>query len=366
MPRPSGSVRATIVSESADIVAATAAKIFADLADPQVINSSADDNWKPRLWQALAQTGLTLAWVPEKQGGAGASLADGFAIISAAGRYAAPVPIAETLFAGWLLSQAEISSPAGEMAVAPMHPADRITLNSDGSLSGSARGISYAQEARHLAVCVHGASARSVALVEAGACAIPGGRSIAGEPRSTIVFDGVKPIHIAPAGTDFEQTSAMLMGAAIRSVASAGALQSILDLSLAYAKERIAFERPIGRFQVIQHNLARLAGEVAAAMTAAGSAADTIAGARTFDDAVFLEVASAKIRSAEAAEQAAAIAHQIHGAMGFTREHILHRYTLRLLSWRDDFGNESYWAAALGNRIAAGGAEELWPLLASR
>ena len=87
---------------------------------------------------------------------------------------------------------------------------------------------------------------------------------------------------------------------------------------------------------------------------------------RTFDDAVFLEVASAKIRSAEAAEQAAAIAHQIHGAMGFTREHILHRYTLRLLSWRDDFGNESYWAAALGNRIAAGGAEELWPLLASR
>ena len=53
-------------------------------------------------------------------------------------------------------------------------------------------------------------------------------------------------------------------------------------------------------------------------------------------------------------------------AMGFTREHILHRYTLRLLSWRDDFGNESYWAAALGNRIAAGGAEELWPLLASR
>jgi alkylation response protein AidB-like acyl-CoA dehydrogenase len=247
-----------------------------------------------------------------------------------------------------------------------MHPADRITLNCDGSLSGSARGISYAQEARHLAVCVHDATARSIALVEAGACAIPGGRSIAGEPRSTVIFDRVKPIHIASAGDDFEQTSAMLMGAAVRSVASAGALQSILNLSLAYANERIAFERPIGRFQVIQHNLARLAGEVAAAMTAAGSAADCLARARTFDDAVFLEVASAKIRSAEAAEQAAAIAHQIHGAMGFTREHILHRYTLRLLSWRDDFGNESYWAAALGNRIAAGGAEELWPLLASR
>src|SRR5207247_4970660 len=109
-----------------------------------------------------------------------------------------------------------------------------------------------------------------------------------------------------------------------------------------------------------------LAGEVAAAMTAAGSAADAPAHAYTFDDAVFLEVASAKIRAAEAAQEGAAIAHQIHGAIGFTREHILHRFTLRLLAWRDDFGNESHWAAALGNRVAARGAEELWPLVASR
>jgi acyl-CoA dehydrogenase len=105
---------------------------------------------------------------------------------------------------------------------------------------------------------------------------------------------------------------------------------------------------------------------VAAAMTAAGSAADAIAHAETFDDAVFLEAAAAKIRSAEAAQEGAAIAHQIHGAIGFTREHILHRFTLRLLAWRDDFGNESHWGAALGNRVAARGAEELWPLLASR
>jgi alkylation response protein AidB-like acyl-CoA dehydrogenase len=206
----------------------------------------------------------------------------------------------------------------------------------------------------------------SIALVEAGACGIRAGTSIAGEPRGTAIFDRVKPTGIAAAAADFDQTAAMLMGAAVRSVQSAGALQSILGISVAYANERIAFERPIGKFQAVQHSLARLAGEVAAVMTAAGSAADTIAHAQTFDEAVFLEVASAKIRSAEAAEHAAAIAHQIHGAIGFTREHILHRYTLRLLSWRDDFGNESYWAAGLGNRIAAGGAEEFWPLLASR
>jgi alkylation response protein AidB-like acyl-CoA dehydrogenase len=354
------------VNETADIVGQTAARIFADLADPQAINSSTDDAWKAPLWQALAQAGLTLAWVAEEHGGAGASLADGFEIISAAGRYAAPVPIPETLLAGWLLSRAGISSPPGEMAVIPMHPADCIRLNPDGTLSGSARGIAGCREARHLAVCAQNDAGTSIALVEPGTCRIRDGISIAGETRSTMTFDRVKPSRIAAAAADFDQTAAMLMGAAIRSVQSAGALQSVLSLTLAYANERIAFERPIGRFQAVQHNLARLAGEVAAGMTAAGSAADTIARARTFDDAVFLEVASAKIRSAEAAEQAAAIAHQIHGAIGFTREHILHRYTLPLLSWRDDFGNESYWAAALGNRIAAGGAEDFWPLLASR
>jgi alkylation response protein AidB-like acyl-CoA dehydrogenase len=101
-------------------------------------------------------------------------------------------------------------------------------------------------------------------------------------------------------------------------------------------------------------------------MTAAHSAADAIARSDKFDDGVFLEATAAKIRSAEAAQEGAAIAHQVHGAIGFTNEHILHRYTLRMLSWRDDFGNESHWAVELGNRVCARGADEFWPLVAAR
>jgi len=157
----------------------------------------------------------------------------------------------------------------------------------------------------------------------------------------------------------------MLMGCVARSVQIAGALEAILDMTVRYANERVAFEKPIGKFQALQHNLARLAGEVSAAMTAAYSAADAIARGGAFDDVIFLEATAAKIRSAEAAQEGAAIAHQVHGAIGFTSEHILHRYTLRMLSWRDDFGNESYWAAALGNKIAARGADEFWPLVAA-
>jgi alkylation response protein AidB-like acyl-CoA dehydrogenase len=101
-------------------------------------------------------------------------------------------------------------------------------------------------------------------------------------------------------------------------------------------------------------------------MTAAHSAADAIARGGAFDDAIFLEATAAKIRSSEAAQEGAAIAHQVHGAIGFTNEHILHRYTLRMLAWRDDFGNESYWAVELGNKIAKRGADEFWPLVAAR
>ena len=67
------------------------------------------------LWDTLEAAGLPLAWVPEARGGAGASLADGFGIVRVAARYAAPVPLAETLLAGWTLSQAGVDVPPGPL-----------------------------------------------------------------------------------------------------------------------------------------------------------------------------------------------------------------------------------------------------------
>ncbi len=341
------------------IVAETAARIFGDLADPQEINRAKDGSWRERLWQALAEAGLTLAWVPEAQGGAGAEVADGFAVLGVAGRYAAAVPLAETLLAGWLLSRAGLKTPQGAMSVAPVRPRDKITLHADGTLSGQARGVPFAKDAGHLAVLAGGA----VALVETKACRLGDGANLASEPQNAVTFDKVKPLAIGK--VDLDQNALMLMGCTMRAVQIAGALEAILDMTVRYANERVAFERPIAKFQAVQHNLARLAGEVSAAMTAAYSAADAIARGGAFDDTIFLEATAAKIRSAEAAQEGAAIAHQVHGAIGFTSEHILHRYTLRMLAWRDDFGNESYWAAALGNKIAARGADEFWPLVAA-
>lgn len=354
------------VAESENIVAETAEKIFADLADAQTINSDKKGSWKAPLWQALAEAGLPLSWVPEDCDGSGASLAEGFSVLSSAGRFAVAVPLAETMLAGWLLAQARIASPEGEMTVAPASPRDRIALNADGTLSGRARGVPFARVAKHIAVLASGPNGVSIALVDAGACRIEAGLNLGGDDSDTVTFSNVQPAAIKPAPKGFDQAALMLMGGVARSLQIAGALESMLDISVRYSNERVAFEKKISKFQAVQHNLARLAGESAAALAAATSAADAIANGASFDDAVFLEAAAAKIRCSEAAEKGAAIAHQVHGAIGFTIEHILHRYSLRALAWRDDFGSESHWAVELGKMVAARGADELWPLVASR
>ncbi|EKS41767.1 acyl-CoA dehydrogenase family protein [Afipia broomeae] len=349
-----------------NIVAETAERIFSDLADAQNLNNATKDGWKTPLWAALTDAGLPLTWVPEDCDGSGASLADGFSVASSVGRFAVPVPLVETMLAGWLLSQAGLPSPAGKMTVAPARPQDRVAISADGSLSGRVRGVPFASDAAHIAVIAQDAKGYSIALVEASACRIEAGESLGSDASNTVTFDNVKPLSSKPASSDMTPASLMLMGATVRSLQIAGALETMLDMTVRYSNERVAFEKQISKFQAVQHNLARLAGEVAAAVAAAGSAADAIANSSSFDDAVFLEAASAKIRCAEAAEKGTAIAHQVHGAIGFSMEHILHRYTLRALGWRDDFGHESYWATELGKFVAARGADELWPLVASR
>ncbi|HEY8333129.1 MAG TPA: acyl-CoA dehydrogenase family protein [Tardiphaga sp.] len=354
------------MTETDNIVAETAERIFADLADAQAISRSKDDAWVAPLWRALSEAGLPLSWVPEECDGSGATLAEGFAVLGAAGRFAVAVPLAETMLAGWLLAQAGIASPADTMTVVPSSPKDRITINADGSLTGRARGVPFASKARHIAVLASGIGGVSIALVAADACRIEAGLNLASDPSDTVIFENVQPVILKPAPTGFDQTSLMLMGAVARSLQIAGALETMLDISVRYAGERVAFEKKISKFQAVQHNLAKLAGEAAAALAAATSAADAIASGSTFDATIFLEAAAAKIRCSEAAEKGAAIAHQVHGAIGFTQEHILHCYTLRALAWRDDFGSESYWAVELGKTVAARGADELWPLVASR
>jgi acyl-CoA dehydrogenase len=354
------------LTDADNIVAETAERIFADLADAQTINHDKNGSWKAPLWQALTDAGLPLSWVPEECDGSGTSMAEGFSVLSVAGRAGVAVPLAETMLAGWLLAQAQIKSPEGMMTVAPANPRDRLTLNADGTIAGRARGVPFARDAKYIAIVASSIGGASIALVDASACRIEAGLGLADDPSDTVHFDAVRPVTLRSAPSGFDQNALLLMGALVRSQQIAGAMETMLGIGVNYSGERVAFEKKISKFQAVQHNLAKLAGETSAALAAASSAADAFSSGAPLDDALFLEAAAAKIRCSEAAEKGAAIAHQVLGAIGFTQEHVLHRYTLRALAWRDDFGSESYWAVELGKLVAARGADELWPLVASR
>ncbi len=370
--------KGNVLSDLDNIIRNTTARIFTDLADPQTVNAAHNSAWKAPLWDALEAAGLTLAWVSEEHGGAGATTLDGFEILRVSGQYAAPVAIAETLLAGRFLDAAGLACPSGPLTVAPLRLGDQFACARDGTISGTARAVPHIRDARAVVVIAEREAdpdampdpesheGQVVALMAPGAFTVTSRATDMGGERDDIALDHVFPVELAEAPAGWHADTAMLIGAAVRAVQMTGALETVLDLSVRYATERVAFGRPIAKFQAVQHNLARLAGEVAAALAASGSAAETLHSATEFDQSVLLEVAAAKIRTGEAVGQGAAIAHQVHGAIGWTAEHILQRFTRRMWGWRDDFGAESHWAVMLGDLAAEAGPDALWPMLAAR
>jgi acyl-CoA dehydrogenase len=137
-----------------------------------------------------------------------------------------------------------------------------------------------------------------------------------------------------------------------------GSLESVLAQTVEHARQRKQFGKPISKFQAIQQQLAVLAGETAAAARACELAIEALEARGSLT-----EIAVAKARVGDAAGIGAEIAHQVHGAIGFTREHALHCYTRRLWSWRDEFGPEVYWQRELGREVARCGPAGLWPFL---
>jgi hypothetical protein len=155
---------------------------------------------------------------------------------------------------------------------------------------------------------------------------------------------------IVPAAGDRELDEALALVALM-----GGALERCLELSIEHANTRVQFGKPLGKQQAVQQNLAILAEEAAAVAVAS----QTAAAARDAGNAEF-EIACAKLRANQAAGRGAAIAHQVHGAIGFTQEYPLHRYTRALTLWRSSAGNDAYWAARVGALVAPLGGSGLW------
>ena len=277
------------------------------------------------------------------------------------------MPLAETLLAAKLLSASGLQVPTGPIALALSLASDRPKLASDrpklagGRLDGRVAGVAFARECEHLVVMADGPEGPEVALVARADCELEAVEAISRESKDDVNFAATPVVASTEAGLC--GGAMKRLGAVVRATQMTGALEAMLDISVDYAQERVAFGRPIGKFQAVQHLLARLAEETAAAVAASGSAAYAMETQPLDGDEAFIEVAAAKVRVGEAAREGAMIAHQVHGAIAFTAEYPLHRYVQRLWGWRDDFGPEAHWALSLGRHVAARGAGDFWPLI---
>ena len=341
------------------LVQDTAMRLFADLATSDVVNAAEAGTWPAALWDAVVATGF----LDVLHGGNGApdGIEDAVAVLRAAGRFAAPIPLPETMLARWLAARAGLTVPDGPLGLIVETPDEHFELGRDGKsvrLAGATGAVPWGRNAALMVISTRAATAVLMpALTE-----ISPGRNLAGEPRDTVTFDMIlQPgaVAVAPAGAG--AATAFRLGALFRAAQMAGALEAALELAVTYANDRVQFGRPIGKFQAIQQQLAIAAEQVAAAGVAVASAASSIR-----DGDIEFAAAAAKLRVGEAAGKVCDIVHQVHGAIGFTHEHRLHHLTRRLWSWRDEFGVESQWALDLGRLMIAEGADGLWPFLAAR
>ena len=338
----------------------SAARLFADHAAPAVVNAAEAGAWPQSMWTAAAETGFLDAMSGEG-GGALDGLGDAVAVLRAAGRFAVPLPLPETMLARWLARRAGLATPDGPLALAVEGPEDRLELRRAGPgwhLSGVARAVPWGRNASGLVVSTDTA----VAVIAPLGAAVEPGLNLAGEPRDDIALDlslDARAVAGAPMGAD--AAVVYRLGALFRAAQMTGALEEALQLAVGYANDRVQFGRPIGKFQAIQQELALAAEQVAAAGVAVAAAVEgAVAGDLAFT------AAAAKLRVGEAAGKVTDIVHQVHGAIGFTHEHRLHHLTRRLWSWRDEFGVESHWALELGRLAASQGADGIWPFLAQR
>lgn len=339
-------------------------KLFTDHATKDVIDTAEQGTWPDELWQALEETGLTRAAVPENHEGAGAGFSDAMAILRHAGGFALPVPFGETLIAGWLMGQCNITPPTGPIAFATDAARSTLTLNKSSAgwtVSGTLYAVAWGRKVETvITISPDEEGVDQLITLNPNEGSLTEGTNIAGEARDQIALDNVSlgndAVHSV--SNTFNETSLEQLGALSRVVMMAGALDSVLDLSVQHAKDRVQFGRPIAKFQAVQQSLAVLAGEAAAA----GAASDAAVEAFEMGSGEF-QIAAAKTRAGEAASEAATIAHQVHGAMGFTYEHPLHQLTRRLWAWRDEFGTDSDWAIKLGALSLREGGDGLWPLI---
>jgi len=324
------------------------------LDDPEIFHSAA-------MWSALAEAGFTGLLVPEDAGGFGGGGGELMAVAAELSRHLSVEPFVSSSVmavkalelaadndqrAAWLPGLVDGSET---MAVALYEPGHRYDLGAqvttaeaaaDGYvLSGKKAVVLGADAAQRIIVAATLGYAVRLFMVEADTDGVGRApyRLVDGRGAADITLDGAVGtlLNGGDAFSALAEVEAWAIAAGLAE--TLGAMERVYDLTLEYLKTREQFGRPIGRFQVLQHDMANILNDMehARSMVIWGCTElgnpDRTEGRRN--------LSGAKVYVDKAARAIAEASTQMHGGVGVTDEYILSHYVKRLTLGQILFGD---------------------------
>ena len=334
--------------------------------------------YTPEMWSAIAQLGWLGLVVPAEYGGEGLGFVELAILLEEMGGALLPGPYFSTVvMAGATIAEAGSEEQKREYlprisrgqliaTLALTEPGGRwdalgvqTTAHRSGDeyvINGTKLYVPNAHVSDYLVVAARTGEADAdicLFIVPSGADGLDQTplRTIASDCQSEIVFDDVRVPTSAlmgePNGGWDALDTALKWGAVGKCAEMLGGAERVLDMTVRYAKERIQFGRSIGSFQAIQHHVADMAADVEGCRHITYKAAWKLAERQPADQ----DVAMAKAWVSDAYQRVCALAHQCHGAIGFTREHDMQLYSRRAKAAELMFGDAGVHLDAVANTM---------------
>ncbi len=360
------------LTEDQELIQDTARKFLHSRMGSANIRSMSNDpkGFSQGLWDEITEQGWVGLMLPQAYGGSGSGFFETCLLAEQLGWHAVPSPFVPTVLGGLVISQ--FGTPAQKDEWLPSICQGRIVsyvppaslgqwADSESSviatrtgnqirLDGSAFFVPFAHVASEILIAAkwssHEDSKHVVLLLDQNA---PGLVQTAVE---TVGSD--RPHHLELTGVVVPETrilgagdkgsdvlnALLTWGASATAVQMAGSAQRVLDLSVEYVRQRQQFGRPIGSFQAVQHHCANMAIDVLTARFLAYEAAWRLSAGLSADT----EVSMAKAWTSDSYRRVMALAHQVHGAIGFTKDHDLHFFLRDALAASVQFGeSDVHW-----------------------
>lgn len=298
-------------------------RLLEDICSQEDVRAIEAGNQADAMWFGFAESGFTDALIAEKDGGAGLTLGEVLPLLQILGAHAVPLPIAETMVARALLARAKAHVPSGPILFVDL----TVGYNDYVPAARSANHVLADIGDRLILVDMDDLGIQSSGIHGSLAASLSGIESATRSAEIDRPQNGLRPI-----------------AAVLRAAYIAGVGRRVLEMSVAYAGERIQFGKPIGKQQAIQQYLAVMAEHcVMADMAAQIGCSEGL-------DPSFEVAAVAKQIASAAAVEIANIAHAVHGAIGISEELDLQLLTRRLHEWRLADGSEGWWSQVLGEK----------------